>query len=111
MSPRSVSGRPSEIPDFPALLDAVIERARTSLAADQRPDGAWETPTDVGPIGPAMQWIVEHRFGVLEDDDAAEAARYLLAAQQADGSFLPYPGAPAGSASATALCRAGLLAC
>src|SRR5204862_1511356 len=44
-------------------------------------------------------------------EEREQGLRYLLAEQQPDGSFWPYPGAAEGTAAATALCRAGLLAC
>ncbi len=98
-------------PDLPRALERAIQNARRALLAEQREDGSWECPTDLGPVGPAMQWIVERQFDVLSNDDAAEAARYLLSRQRPDGSFPAYPGAKQGCPSATALCRAGLIAC
>jgi squalene-hopene/tetraprenyl-beta-curcumene cyclase len=92
-------------------LDRAIERGRQALGRLQRPDGAWEGQTDLGPGGAAMAWIVEAQLGALGANDAAAGARALLAQQQPDGSFLPYPGAAQGTASATALCWAGLHAC
>src|SRR5947207_13638478 len=78
-------------------LEEAIARGREALRRLQRPDGAWEGETDLGPTGAAMSWIVEATLGVLLPDDAAAGARHLLAAQQADGSFLPFPGAPGGT--------------
>jgi len=94
-----------------AALAAAVDRGREALCRAQRADGSWEGETDLGPAGAAMHWIVEAQLGALEADDAAAGARYLLAEQQSDGSFLPFPGARQGTASATALVRAGLLAC
>jgi squalene-hopene/tetraprenyl-beta-curcumene cyclase len=92
-------------------LDAAIERGRRALLAEQRDDGSWEDRTDLGPVGPAMHWIVERQFDVLSSEDREHARRYLLSQQRPDGSFPAFPGALHGSASATALCRAGLIAC
>ena len=92
-------------------LDAAIDRGARALIAAQRDDGSWEGAIDLGPTGAAMHWIVEHHFGVLASEDAAEAARYLMSEQRADGSFAPFPGAVRSTVCATALCRAGLLAC
>ena len=97
--------------DLLGLLDAAIERARRALLAEQRDDGSWEDRTDLGPVGPAMHWIVERQFDVLSSEDAEPARRYLLSQQRPDGSFPAFPGALHGNASATALCRAGLIAC
>ncbi len=92
-------------------LDTALARGRRALEGLQRADGSWEAVTDLGPTGPAMHWIVEHKLGGIAHEDRAEGARYLLAQQRPDGSFLPYPGAAEGTVSATGLCRAGLLAC
>jgi squalene cyclase len=92
-------------------LDLAIESGRSSLASEQREDGSWEGHTDLGPVGAAMNWIVERQFDMLTTEEAAEAARHLLSQQRPDGSYPAFPGAKHGSASATALCRAGLIAC
>src|SRR5215470_15299798 len=98
--------------DFHAdQLEAAIARGRAALARAQRPDGSFEGETDLGPVGAAMHWIVRAQLGGIPADEAAAGARYLLAQQHPDGSFPPYPGAHEGTASATALCRAGLRAC
>jgi len=109
-TPRPVRA-PESAADLREALDAAIERGRRALLAEQRDDGSWEDRTDLGPVGPAMHWIVERQFDVLESADAEQARRYLLSQQRSDGSFPAFPGALHGSASATALCRAGLIAC
>lgn len=81
------------------------------MGRDGRPDGSWEGTTDLGPTGAAMAWIAEGAVGALAPEDSAAGARWLLAQQQPDGSFVPFPGARAGTASASALACAGLRAC
>src|SRR5687768_11089105 len=92
-------------------LDLAIASGRSALASEQREDGSWEGHTDLGPVGAAMNWIVERQFDMLTTEEASEAARQLLSQQRPDGSYPAFPGAKHGSASATALCRAGLIAC
>src|SRR5207244_336528 len=93
------------------LLSRALARGKLALERLQRADGSWEATTDVGPTGPAMHWIVERKLGGGAAEEREQGLRYLLAEQQPDGSFWPYPGAAEGTAAATALCRAGLLAC
>jgi squalene-hopene/tetraprenyl-beta-curcumene cyclase len=108
MKPETVDATAS----FEAVrLARAIDRGRAALVGLQRADGAWEGETDLGPVGAAMHWIVLAQLGATHAEDAAAGARHLLAEQQADGSFLPHPWARHGTASATALCRAGLRAC
>ncbi|HEX2874406.1 MAG TPA: prenyltransferase/squalene oxidase repeat-containing protein, partial [Polyangiaceae bacterium] len=97
-------------PDSQALEQA-IARGAAAVKREQRPDGSWDDDTDLGPSATAMHWIAEAALGGASPEAGADAAAYLLSQQQADGSFLPFPEATAGTASATALCRAGLLAC
>jgi squalene-hopene/tetraprenyl-beta-curcumene cyclase len=92
-------------------LDSAIVRGAQALKREQRADGSWDDDTDLGPSATAMHWIAEAALGGASPAEAAEAAAYLLSEQRADGSFLPFPEATAGTAAATALCRAGLLAC
>jgi hypothetical protein len=61
-------------------LDTAIGRGRAALLAEQREDGSWEDRTDLGPVGPAMQSIVERQFDVLSSEDAAQAARRVSSA-------------------------------
>src|SRR5687767_8195254 len=74
-------------------LDTAMERGRRALLAEQRDDGSCEDRTDLGPVGPAMHWIVERQFDVLSTEDAEAARRYLLSQQRPDGSFPAFPGA------------------
>lgn len=92
-------------------IDAAITRARTALLASQRPDGSWNCDTDIGPIGPASQVIVENLFGKLSHSDASLALKRFSAWQLPDGSFEPYPYASVGSVTVTALVWAAALAC
>ncbi|HYQ00566.1 MAG TPA: prenyltransferase/squalene oxidase repeat-containing protein [Polyangiaceae bacterium] len=90
-------------------LTSAIARGAQALKREQRADGSWDDHTDLGPSAAAMHFIVESAFGGPSASDQTAGASYLLAAQQPDGSFLPFPFATAGTPAATALCRAGLL--
>jgi squalene-hopene/tetraprenyl-beta-curcumene cyclase len=106
---------PSPTLDFAPLteqeLQGSIARGADALKGEQRPDGSWDDDTDLGPTATAMHWIAEAALGGASSAEAADAAAYLLSQQRPDGSFLPFPEATEGTAAATALCRAGLLAC
>jgi len=88
-----------------------IARARQHLLETRDNDGGWHGNIDLGPIALAMQLVVESHLGVLSRRDAEEGSRGLVALQQPDGSFLQYPHASRGSASATALAYAALVSC
>lgn len=98
-------------PTMSQALEQAIARGAAAVKREQRPDGSWDDDTDLGPSATAMHWIAEAAVGGASPEAGADAAAYLLSQQRPDGSFLPFPEATAGTASATALCRAGLLAC
>jgi squalene cyclase len=77
--------------------EAALERACTALLARQSEDGSWHGETDLGPIGPATQVIVESLFG---------KTRRVSWKPLGDGSFPPYPQATHGAIGVTALVMA-----
>ena len=74
--PSNIAVLPSEAPGASRAAQSLVEaiaRGREALAGAQRPDGSWESPTDLGPTGPAMHWIVEAQLG----GTAAERATFI----------------------------------
>ncbi|MGZ3475872.1 MAG: hypothetical protein ACXWUG_17815, partial [Polyangiales bacterium] len=94
-----------------ARLGDAIERAASWLWSKQRADGSWNVVADMGPACTAQVTVALAYAGVLQPDEAADVARFLRAAQQPDGSFLPYPYARGGTAAATASAWAALCMC
>lgn len=91
-------------------LDAsdAIARASQVLWDSQRADGSWDDRSDVGPSSTANVLVALDHAGLLDATDRAAGCRWLRAQQRGDGSFAPYPFAPAGGASVTAQCAAAL---
>src|SRR5207244_4254448 len=74
------------------------------------PQGTWQNQLQGGLIFTGMLLAVERYLEVLDEGDAAAAARWLIAWQRADGSWEDHPGAPRGSLAATCVVYAGLAA-
>ncbi len=88
-----------------------LDRAVRGLRKGQRPDGAWHSDPDMGPVGLALTVLTEHWFGVLRPADARLFASALRRAQLKDGGFEIHPHAGRGTLGATATCRAALEVC
>lgn len=92
-------------------LDDAVEKAAGWLWSKQAKDGAWNVVADMVPACTSQVTVALGWAGALRDDDKAEVARWLRAQQRNDGSFLPYPYARGGTASATACAWAALRVC
>ncbi|MCB9598440.1 MAG: DUF2236 domain-containing protein [Sandaracinaceae bacterium] len=89
-------------------LGRAIGRASRALFATQRADGSWDERSDVGPSSTANVLVALHHVGLMPATELADGTRWLRSRQLADGSFRPYPHAPAGNLSVTAQCWAAL---
>ncbi len=98
-------------PDEAELIGIALERARRSTLRTQRLEGEWESMGDMGPMPTCQVLICLKSLGALDPNDARDAARYLRAQQNADGSFLLRPYAQEGDLGTTACAWAALQVC
>jgi squalene-hopene/tetraprenyl-beta-curcumene cyclase len=83
---------PSPHDEFAAKVDFTLNRALRALLALQRPEGYWQAPLEANAEMNA-EFIIFNRF-MGRDEPALDAKlqRYLLEAQQPDGSWNLFPG-------------------
>jgi squalene-hopene/tetraprenyl-beta-curcumene cyclase len=74
-----------------AWLDTTLDRASKALLERQHADGHFDGDIDQGTGATAQVVILESYLGVLDPNDAREAARWLSTRMQPDGGFLAYP--------------------
>lgn len=78
--------------EFPAPLDSAIDRARRSLLELQYPEGYWNAPLEAPAQMNAEFIIFNHFMESVDRELEARIAKYLLDAQQPDGSWNLFPG-------------------
>ena len=78
--------------EFLAGLDWTIERARRSLLALQHTEGYWNAPLEAPAQMNAEFIIFNHFMDSVDRALEARIAKYLLDAQQSDGSWNLFPG-------------------
>src|SRR5262249_7669254 len=71
-----------------------LERARRRLLALQKPDGHWRGELQGDTILESEYVLLMAFLGREDDDVCRKAANYVLAQQQADGSWSNYPDGP-----------------
>lgn len=101
----------SEVRAIARSLDSAIDSAASHLWSKQCADGSWNVVADMGPACTAQVAVALAWASVLRDEEKAAIERFLRSQQRDDGSFLPYPYARGGTASATASAWAALVAC
>jgi squalene cyclase len=92
-------------------VDSAISGAQRALMSLWNETGSWRSRCDAGPVTSAVVAVVLRFVRQLDGDTSAGLQRYLAGSQLASsGGFPPYPGAPEGDLSTTAICYAGLVA-
>lgn len=90
-------------------LHEAIAAGQRVLLQSQRPDGAWDGASEIGPASTAQVLIALSFLQQLSNTDAADGARWLRGQQRSDGSFDAYPFARTGDLGTTAVAWAALL--
>jgi squalene-hopene/tetraprenyl-beta-curcumene cyclase len=85
-----------------ADVRAAVAGAAAALRSQQREDGSWNAPADMGPAVTAQVTVALHALGALRPDTAAGVARTLRRLQRDDGGWIRHPTATEGDLDATA---------